>query len=434
MKEFDPHISINSFKKAKDSYYCNKEIEIDNLKIKLETPYKVIEGKKINKDSFDTIIKNIKKPIFESERYVAMYKSWNRLHYLLNEAEEDKIRGLDSFLDIRKDLWDSSLTTTSFVFSRNPFVENRFGKSEGEIKKLPALDADSYDTLLDYIHTASSALVLTPDIKIRGNEIITLDEYLKFVDNSIKVLSEFNKKAIFAPIQTHLLEKRSRKILEHYKKQGYVNIWVNFNASHIGGTYFARVRTLLKLINNIIGLENVTLYFSHIKKEINPHIKDEQAVGSDILSQFFAADFMGVNREPLRVMLEDTKDDTKIREKRMEEFLRKKEFNNEEDYKKAIKLNRSRVFDPTSYYYQSTDNYPYQLPLDKELLLNNIEINKLLNSFLIHAEVEKTKNFVGEQKNVKSYLKNKKALKENKDVFEGIIDPQSGIYDFLGKL
>jgi hypothetical protein len=133
-------------------------------------------------------------------------------------------------------------------------------------------------------------------------------------------------------------------------------------------------------------------------------------------------------------VVEDPKEDPKIREKRMEELLIKKEFKNEEEYKKAVKLNKSRVFDPESYYYQSINNYPHQLSFDTELLLNRIEINKLLNSVLIHTEVEKTKNFIKEQKNVKSYLKNKQALKENKDIFEGIIEPQSGLYDFLGKL
>lgn len=432
MSEIDSYITIGKYTKAKDSEYCVvKEIEVEHPKIRIETPCKVIEGKRMNKDSIDNIAKNIDLKIFESGTYVAQYRSWRRLHYLLEEAEEDRIHGLDDFLGLRKNLWNSSLTTMSIVFARNPFIENIF-PSPKEIRKVPPLNWDSYESLLDYIHVASAALILSPDIRIRKrNETILLDDYLEFVDSNLKILSELNKKAIFAPIQIHLSQKKLRKILEHYKKNGYVNIWVNFNASHIGGTYFARVRTLLRLIDRIIGLENVALYFSHIKKEINPHIADEKVMSSDVLSQFFSADFIGVTRNPLRLMENP--------EERIKELIAKGEFSNEEEYKEALKLHRARIFDPESYYYYKIDKYPYGLPLDRNILLNRGEINKLLNSVLIYEEVERTKKFIEEQKTVRPYVKSKKALEENKDVLDNIIGKESktrqlGLFESLGEL
>lgn len=432
MSEFDPHINKHILNKAKDcSVYNVKEIEIEHSNKKIEAPYKVLEGKKINKENATWLTENIETPIFESGAYVSQYRSWNKLYYLLEEAEETQTSGLDDFLGLRKKLWDSSLTTVSFVFAKNPFIENVFGTEEGK-KSLPPLDKDSYDSLLDYIDAASKALILSPDIRIKGREkTITIDEYIKFVDHSIKVLSEFNKKPIFAPIQIHLSQKNLKKILMHYKKQKYTNIWVNFNANNIGGTYFSRLKTLHRLINKIMGLENVTLYFSNIKKEINPHIKDEKVVGSDILSPFFAADFIGVTREPQRVIDEN-------QDERIKQLVMKGEFKSKEDYEESLKLHKSRILDPESYYYYKIDKYPHKLNFDKNSLLDNTQLNKLLNSVIIYEEVEKTKKFVEEQKNIKPYLKNKKALNETgviKDLpIEGSGKMPSKIYDFLGGL
>lgn len=430
MSEFDPHISKQILTKAKDcSVYVVKETEIEHLNKKIKTPYKVLEGKQINNEHAAQLTKNIEKPIFESGTYVARYRSWTKLYYLLEEAEETQTGGLDNFFGLRKKMWDSALTTVSLVFAKNPFEKNVFDTKEG-IKHLQPLDMDSYDSLLDYIDAASKFLILSPDIRIKGREkTITVDDYIKFVDHSIKVLSEFNKKPIFAPLQIHLSQRNLRKILVHYKKQKYTNIWVNFNANNIGGTYFSRLKTLHRHIDKIMGLENVTLYFSNIKKEINPHIKDEKVVGSDILSQFFAADFIGVNREPLRIIDEN-------QDERINELIMKGEFESRKDYDDSLKYHKSRILDPESYYYYNIDKYPHKINIDKNLNLDDVQINKLVNSILIHSEVERTKNFVENKKIIKPYVKNKKALEETKIINDLPIEgeTQSKILDFLGGL
>lgn len=435
VSEIDSYITIHNFTKAKDDEYCvSKEIELDHLNKKIKTPYKIIEGKHINKTIVDNIAGNIKLPIFESGRYVVQYRTWRRIYYLLQEAEDERIHGLDSFFGIQKNLWDISLTNLSLVFSRNPFKENKFitQKKEDKEKKvvrvLESIDVESYDSLLDYVHTASKALVLSPDIRIKQDETIKLKDYMEFIDNNVKILSDFNKKPIFVPIQIQLTPKRTGKILRHYKEMHYKNIWVNFNATHIGGTYFTRIRTLLRFIDNIMGLSNVTLYFSHIKKETSPNIKDTKAIGSDILSQFFSPDFIGITRNPLQSFDPD---------ERIEKMIAKGEFKTKEGYYEALKLHSSRILDPESYYYYIYDKYPYNLPFGRNILLNSRNINKLLNSLIIYREVERTKKFLEENGVVRPYLKNKVALKENEDVFNNIVgqgSEQAGLFEFLGEL
>ena len=434
MNEYDPHLNVEVLTKIKDTNYAIRKIELEKSKIKLETPYKITEGKNLSREMLTLLKHNITRPILESGVYVLQYNTWSRLKYLIEEADEERIPGLDKIFGLRKKIWDSSPTVTSLVFARNPFVENVFGSDQNK-KRLQAIDKEGYESLLDYVHTASSAMVLAPDIRIIQKNI-DLDEYLKFVDDNVKILSTFNNKPIFAPIQTHLAQKRIRKILEHYKKQNYTNIWINFNAGHIGGTYFTRVRTLLRILDEIMGLNNVVLYYSHLKKEINPHMNDEKAAASDILSQFFSADFIGINREPPRRIIETPQE----KEERIRELIMKGEYKTVLEFEKTLQYHKARIFDPNTYYYYRLDKYPYKLPLKREMLLKR-DVNKLLNSIVLYKEVENTKQFVEQQdkKVLIPYLKTKKAVEEHEEILEGIVvkeekGKQKDLFEYLGGL
>ncbi|MHA1651634.1 MAG: hypothetical protein ACTSYB_15690 [Candidatus Helarchaeota archaeon] len=181
-----------------------------------------------------------------------------------------------------------------------------------------------------------------------------------------------------------------------------------------------------------MGLSNVTLYFSHIKKEINPHVKDERVIASDILSQFFAADFIGINMKPIRVF-------KKPIDEIIEESIMKGEFQSKQQYQLAQKLHKSRIFDPESYYYYNINIYPHSLPFNRDSLLNKEEMNKLVNSTILFGEIERTKRALEDQKRIHPYLKNKLGLKENSDILDKIIiekvrKGQKDLFEILGEL
>lgn len=423
MDNFDPHLNINELLKPKDSSgYISKEIEFDNSKLKeIKTPLKIIEGNKINGNIGNEL--DFENPIFENGKFIVQPRSWGSLHYLLEEAEKDKIIGLDRFFGIKKGLWDNNFTALSLAFARNPFKEQRF-KSD----IYDPINMDHYIDLLYYIHSASNAFVLTPDIRIEKEEIITLDQYMKFIDDSVNILSEYNHKPIFVPLQIHLNQNRMNKLLEHYRSQNYTNIWINFNGSHIGGTYFTRVKSFIRRIDEIIGLENCALYYSHIKKEINPNIKDNKCIASDILTQFLGADFIGVTREPTRYIKKEALAE------RTKELILKGEFENEYEYQVARDYNKSRIFDPTTYYNYNINIYPDKLPFSEKILIDNKELNKFLNSTFVYSEIENLKNFVKENGVINSYLKNKKAIMDNINIKEVIIPEfrQTGLFEYLG--
>ena len=161
----DPHLNIEILTKTRDTNYAIRKIELEKANIQLETPLKIIEGKNITREMTSLLQQTISRPLLESGVYVLQYNTWRRLKYLIEEADEERIPGLDKIFGLRKRIWDVSPTTVSLVFAKNPFVDNIFGNEQNR-KVLPAIDKDGYESLLDYMHAASSALILSPDIRI----------------------------------------------------------------------------------------------------------------------------------------------------------------------------------------------------------------------------------------------------------------------------
>lgn len=426
--EYDSHISINKNDKIKGcDYYFKKELAIESCNLEIQSPIKVIEGKNIKKQNIKNI-NQLETPIFESAVFIpSIYRNWRSLYRTLESS--NKITRLNALIGFDKDIYDSCLTTVSFVFSKNPFSTNIFYTGKKKEKTiLEPLEKDDYEFgLLDYLHTASKFFVLTPDIKFTDS--ISIEEYLRFIDFNIKILLDFNNKPIFVPIQIKLPQKQLRIILEHYKSQGYSNIWINFDGAHLGGTYFARIRILMRLIDRVFGLGNVVLYYSNLKKEINPHIKDDFVPSSDVLSQFYCGDFIGVCKKAPIVL------DTEEFEKKLENLVAKGEFTSKEEYYKEQLYNKTRLFNPNDYYYYKIQSYPLDLSTDKTVLLNQ-DKNRLLNSLLLYREIEMTKAFVNDKKDLTFYLKNKRAL-EKEDILDKINasaivnTDQRALHDFL---
>jgi len=429
-REFDPHISIDPITHAKDGDYYIKQIEIEHLRRKIETPFKVLAGNGINVEDVSPVSGMIAQPFLEYQKFITDIRSWNSLYHLLNEAGPDRVHGLDSFFNIKKRMWNSALTTVSLVFPKNPFKE--FSVGSGETKKtFPGLDENSYICLLDYIHSASKAFVLCPDVRLEKKDDINTTQYLAFVDQSIKVLMDRNNRPIFAPLHIELSKKNLEAILSHYKTQGYTNIWIDFDAKSCNDTYSSRLKTIIHLIDKIMGNSNTTLYFSHIKKELLPHVQENKAAASDILTQFLGADFIGTDREPWRPFLGNLNNDDALAER-----ASKNNFATKDAYLEAHAFHKHRIFDPDSYYYLNLDHYPQTLPISDATLLKDNEVNQFLNSTLMHLEVERTKKTIGETKSVKKYLNTKAAVQENPDIMDNIIVPQKApdLMDFLGNL
>ena len=107
-REFDPHISIDPITHAKDGDYYIKEIEIEHIRRKIETPFKVLAGNGINEEDVTPVSEMIAQPFLEYQKFVTDIRSWNSLYHLLNEAGPDRVHGLDSFFNIKRGLFRST--------------------------------------------------------------------------------------------------------------------------------------------------------------------------------------------------------------------------------------------------------------------------------------------------------------------------------------
>lgn len=85
-RDFDPHLSVERITHAKDGDYCIKQIEIEYIRRKIETPYKVLVGSGINDQDANSIVKASLRPILEYQKFVSDIRSWISLYRLLTEA------------------------------------------------------------------------------------------------------------------------------------------------------------------------------------------------------------------------------------------------------------------------------------------------------------------------------------------------------------
>lgn len=422
MGDYDSHISVDPIAEARDGYYTVKELEIEHSPLKkIETPFKVVNANKIRINTGKYVHKNLENPIFENWKALNGLKSFNKLHDILNEGKGDQIRDLDRFFGLNKTIWNDSHTILSLVFQKNPFQQNQFKKGSSN-----PITWESYEFLLDYIHSASSAFVLAPDIKFDSS--FNFNDYISYVDETISILSDFNNKPVFAPVPIYLNQKNTLELIKNYKYKGYTNLWVNFNASQISGTQIARVRYLLRNIKKNFNIENNVLYFSHMRKEVNRHVLNTKTTASNAMAPFFGSDFIGVSREPARGFGIKKEDELN--------YIAKNKFKDKKELEKARLLNRTRIFDPNTYYYYNIDKYPQKLPFNSINLQKN-DVNNVINSLLLSNEIDKTRNFVEDKKNIKEYVKQKDAIKKDKDLLEGILTGsknQSKISEFFGNL
>jgi hypothetical protein len=441
MEEYDPHLTVDPISSGlKHPDYSVREITFDNLNRSIETPFKVFPGKELSTDVFDNFTSNIEKTFVENGRYVKGYTSWDSLRYLLTEASgNERNLKLTSFFRINRDLWDTlPFTTLSLVFPKNPHKEMIFTYEKKGVpkttRKIEAFDENCFTFLLSYIYSRSKACVLVPDIKLSSNglPVLSISEYLDHIDEYVRILSQWNKKPIFVPLQLDLPVNHVDEILSHYAKKRYSNIWINFLSHQCDDSYIANIRAIRTIINKKMSTLTPVLYYSHIQKEITPNIQSEKVLASDILTQFNGADFIGINKSRF--------DDMPI----FGDAAKKADYKHAIDlgitldqYKMMRTLHKNRLFDPSSYYYYNLDLYPNDLPTDTDLLRTNESVNRIANGVLLYSEIERTKQFALEisprdvQKGINKDLKEKQTTKEKpKKTLKDYIETKQGMKDF----
>lgn len=400
MDEFDSFINIDTYINTNDTDYILKSISLDNG-FNINTPFKVTNVSRLNPSKF----KNNIEGIVETTKYINTKKSYDALYNLLENPPNNQKSALNQFFKINT-LFKSLKSVISLSFSKNPFVSNEFSKG-----RTKPLTNQNFEFLLDYIHEYSTFFVLVPDINF--NSFDSFEEYKSYIENSVNILSSFNNKPIFVPLSMKLDYKLLDNLLYFYHQKNYSNIWFNFNSAQIN-TKISNIRFIFRRLENYFKKTAVT-YFSNMRKEISKNNKSNYVRPSDILSPFLGCDFVGANREMGFGPKEKRTKEEKIA------------------YNLRNKLNQNRIFDPSTYYYYSIPNYPIEIK-NKDEILNTKGLSDIINSNIINQELNLTKKHVEENKNLGSYLKNKKMFLDDEVLKKDLIpiaESQSSLKNFF---
>lgn len=314
-----------------------------------------------------------KSMIFEKNKII---KKFEDIHEIMNQSDDSKIN--DFFK--RKAWLDNRFTVFHATLKFNPYKH---------IKKLEEIEG-----FFHYYYSYSKNVILIPNIlkhytpydregrsSKTKQEIISLQEYIKFVDEMYDFFENMNNKPIFVPISLKFTITEIKELLEHYIKKEHFYFWIDFESAPadlsnniIGG----KIGQINHLLRSSKQFDKCLIFATNVKREIMSNIKEDKSPASDVLSTLCGANIVGVDREPQRAFPKDERDEEK---------------------NKKIAEHKSRIFDENTYYYN----------ILKETKPNKI-MNVTSNSIKLANEFEKQKEHFLEKLEIESYLKSKEMI------------------------
>ncbi|MCK5015617.1 MAG: hypothetical protein KAS32_00980 [Candidatus Peribacteraceae bacterium] len=441
--DFDPHINYLKTKPSSDlPGYSIRDLSLDNYG-EFQTPMKTFDMGGLSKETL-FVYKNIQElKVIEKPLFIWNSQTWSALSRYIESGynRSEEFLNISKFKPTIYKQIPNSIIASSVVFNRDPFRE-RITVYNNRKKVHPALDKDNFEMFLQNLYGYSRGFALVPDIKYgkiskntphipKATPIISFEDYKDTIDYFTQIFSERNNKAIFVPIQTTFGKKRLNKLVEHYKKNNYSNIWVNFNGAGMTDSTLGGFRMIVRALDNAFGKNNYCLYSSHIKKEVSNEFGNEISPSFDMLYQYFGGNIIGCNR----VGGKRPPDEEAIQKQ-----MKKLGITDKAEYESMNLASKRRIFSPSTYYCHTPKTHPglpkyskdKRLVFSQEDLTNNLNKNIAIDNLLKYGEVESVKNyFANNNSKVKPYIGKKKMIVENKDIGDKIFTKdQPSLFSF----
>jgi len=367
----------------RDKYSLFNIKRSDFSKLSIERPVRVLDAKNIRYEHVTTFFSNYS-IIFEKSLLVDS----NRFRKIVETDDSRKIRSHFGFPYYTND--HPRYISITFTFNPFRFFENH------------RVAENRLEGYLLYYQAYSASSLLVPNIKVYNtvNEasgkrvkqaIVTIGEFKDLVDTMYNILEYRNNKPIFVPFSPRFSMADIDKLVEHYTKKEYYNIWIDFEGGAITEDRIARIRKFIREFD-VKGLfDKLVIIATNIRREIVSNVKKDYTPASDVLATLIGANIVGVNREPMRpiegkVVIEKDK----------------------------LLEHKARVFDPDTYYYCKAT---ISDQLDKEIksqILTNKETNIAVNTKLVDDEFDRQSKALLNNGNIKEYISSKKMLQEYK--------------------
>ena len=169
------------------------------------------------------------------------------------------------------------------------------------------------DSFLNYYHAYSNLLLTVPNIRLNRiveiqlsdiekkrkiqQTIISMDEYLDFVDRAYEVLKSKNNKPIFVPVSLKASPFDLNRLIDHYLKKEYYNYWFDFEGHPVDERKLAPLRDFFNTIKFRGYFPKIVLYFTNVRREIRTNPKSVETAASDVLCTAAGANIIGINRD-----------------------------------------------------------------------------------------------------------------------------------------
>lgn len=361
------NIDVKEAIEDKNSWFNIKRFNISGTDF--DFPVKTLDTKEIKQDTFNRLAKNSGFQIFEVSKNV---RKFDAIQSIIEESNDDAIKSFFS----RKQWLDSSPNVINFTFNFNPLDHIR--------------DVDELSGFFDLYYEYSKLLVSVPNLKLqryndgKPENVISVDQYLKFVDSVFDILNTKNNKPIFVPISLRVSVKDIESICSHYLANDHLNFWIDFEGKAINEQQLGRLRHLYRILQEKEQFKNVVCYCTNIKREVISNSKIDASPASDVLAAISGANIIGVNREPQRPSVRQVSN--------------------------AIVEHKTRILDRKTYYYNKTKD-PKYAKKNANVTYNAVKLNE---EFQLQSE-----NFLKEMTIVDS-IKNKAMLKENEKLLKAL--------------
>lgn len=360
----------------------------------IERPTKIIDGKHITKILFDEEKRNFQNIIFETSKVV---RNIDTVENIIHQSDDTLIRNHFSV----KEWYTEYPTVLSLTFGFNPYKKYR--------------SIESLSGYFDYYHSYSNTALFVPNIKIekydyttepaKKRKIMSVEEFIKFVEEAYQILDHKNSKPIFVPISLRFDMDEIKILAAEYVKREFFNIWIDFEgASTTTKTKRGKIRHLLRNIENLGRLNDIITYSTNIKREIISNPMEDRSPSSDVLAPVIGANLVGVNREPNRPFNRIDANLPLEEQRRLKEEQKKKSI--------EMKIHKARIFNPDSYYYFKVKSSNLDEIQRKKLMVSNRNI--FVNSRLLDSEFNsQTEYFFGKGKHtIKNYIVDKPMIQQ----------------------
>jgi len=214
-------INITETIEDKKSWFNIKRFKIGSTDF--QKPEKSLDVKTLDQSTYLNLKSEFK---FYEATKVIKYKNLIRLY------NEDEAKNVNSFF-YKREWLSNTPNVINFTFEFNPF------KFVNNIDKL--------SWFFDQYYPYSKLILTVPNIKLRKIidkkpiEIISLEEYIRFVDSVFETLDNKNNKPIFVPISLKMSQKKLSEIVEHYLKKEYYYYWFDFESQPISENNLGRL-------------------------------------------------------------------------------------------------------------------------------------------------------------------------------------------------